>query len=216
MSKDRIIQIFDDFAEQYDSWFDYHTAAFESELNALKKVIPPSGEGLEVGVGSGRYASELGIKTGLEPSVKMADLAKLRNINVSIGTAESMPFHDHQFDYVLLNTVLCFLDNPLIALYEVKRILKLDGMIIIGMYDKNSLLGQSYIAHRYEKHDWLRHAHYYSVTEIFNLLHQIKFQEKLVYQTIFSLLFENIKTKEKVRPGYGEGGFVVISAQSKL
>lgn len=208
-----IIKVFDNVAEQYDKWFDVHTAAFESELNALRKVVPFSKEGLEVGVGSGRYAERLGIQTGLEPSEKLADFARLRHINVFTGTVESMPFNNQQFDYVLLNTVLCFVDDPLTALFEVKRVTKMNGRIIIGMYDINSLLGQSHMARRHENPIWL-YAHYHSVPEVLNLLHQINFKQVSVYQTLTTSLLEDIEIPEPVKPGYGEGGFVVISAEA--
>lgn len=100
------IKIFNQFANRYDSWFDDHSAVFQSELEALKKVIPKSGEGLEVGVGSGRFSAALGIKTGIELSVKLCNLARSRGINVDEGVAESLPFQNQQFDFVLFNTVL--------------------------------------------------------------------------------------------------------------
>ena len=119
---------FDQLADRYDSWFDRHQAAFLSEIEAYKKVVPTSGEGLEVGVGSGRFAAALGIKTGVEPSDKLGSLAKSRGIKVFQGTAESLPFPDHQFDFVLLSTVLCYLEHPLQALLEAKNPTGIDYM----------------------------------------------------------------------------------------
>lgn len=86
------IKVFNELANKYDSWFDSHPAVFQSELEALKKLIPKSGDGLEVGVGSGRFSAALGIKTGLEPSVVLSNLARSRGINVYEGVAESLPF----------------------------------------------------------------------------------------------------------------------------
>ena len=62
---------FDQLAERYDSWFDRHASVFQSEIEALKKVIPKAGDGLEVGVGSGRFSAALGIRIGVEPSVNL-------------------------------------------------------------------------------------------------------------------------------------------------
>ncbi|HZW61181.1 MAG TPA: class I SAM-dependent methyltransferase [Candidatus Babeliales bacterium] len=202
---------FDQLAERYDSWFDRHQAAFLSEIEAYKKVVPSSGEGLEVGVGSGRFAAALGIKTGIEPSDKLGSLAKARGINVFKGVAESLPFPDHQFDFVLFGTVLCYLEHPLQALLEAKRVLKPNGTLIIGMLDKNSKLCQSYEARKNEN-PFYRNAHFYTVNDVLMLLHEIHFKEKEIYQTIFAPL-EDIKQPEPVKSGHGEGGYVIISAQ---
>lgn len=202
--------VFDDLADRYDSWFDRHKAAFLSEVEAYKKVIPV-GEGLEVGVGSGRFAAALGVKTGVEPSEKLANLATTRGIKVFKGTAEALPFPDHQFDFILLATVLCYLNDPLKAIVEAKRVLKYDGTLIIGMLDKKSALGRSYEARKTEN-PFYCNAHFYTVSEVLVFLHAGHFKEKAIYQTIFAPL-EEITQPEPVKTGYGEGGYVVISAQ---
>lgn len=204
------IKNFDQLANRYDSWFDSHSAVFQSELEALKKVIPKSGDGLEVGVGSGRFSAALGIKTGIEPSVNLSTIARARGITVYEGVAESLPFQNQQFDFVLFNTVLCFLDLPLTALSEAKRVLKSNGTLIIGMIDKNSMLGKLYEATKQEN-PFYRHAHFYSVQEVLELLHEINFKEADIYQTLFSPI-EQITTPEEIKSGYGEGGFIALSA----
>lgn len=129
------ISVFNELADQYDSWFDRHPAVFQSELEALKKVVPNLGKGLEVGVGSGRFAAALGIQVGIEPSEKLSKIAKSRGIHVIQGVAEALPIENEQYDFILLNTVLCFLDSPLKGLSEAKRVLKSNGLLIIGMID---------------------------------------------------------------------------------
>ncbi|MHB1947903.1 MAG: class I SAM-dependent methyltransferase [Gammaproteobacteria bacterium] len=210
----KVQKTFDQLADRYDSWFDRHNTVFQSELEALKKVTPQSGEGLEVGVGSGRFAAALGIKTGVDPSEKLRTLAKSRGINVFDGIAESLPFPSDQFDFVLFGTVLCYLDSPLQGLSEAKRVLKPGGSLIIGMIDRNSALGKSYEA-RKKDNLFYRDAHFYSVDEVISLMNQVGFDKKETYQTIFSPISE-IHSLEPVKPGYGEGGFVVIRAIDRL
>ncbi|WP_232058709.1 class I SAM-dependent methyltransferase [Aquicella lusitana] len=204
------IETFDKFADEYDTWFDRHPAVFQSELAAFKKLIPESGDGLEIGVGSGRFASRRGIKTGVEPSDKLGEMAKIRGIDIHKCTAETLPFKDQQFDFILLSTVLCYVRVPLMALQEVKRVLKTNGILVIGMIDRKSFLGQIYEIKKQEN-KFYQHAHFYSAAEILDLLHEINFEEE-VYQTIFSPI-ENISTPEPIKPDYGEGGFIVISAK---
>lgn len=47
-------------ALEYDRWFDRHKGAFLSGSMALKPFILEGVDGLEVGVGTGRFAAELG------------------------------------------------------------------------------------------------------------------------------------------------------------
>ncbi|WP_106225913.1 class I SAM-dependent methyltransferase [Legionella pneumophila] len=204
------ISVFNELADQYDSWFDRHPAVFQSELEALKKVVPNSGQGLEIGVGSGRFAAALGIKIGIEPSKKLGEIAKSRGIDVIMGVAESLPIERKQYDFILLNTVLCFLDSPLKGLSEAKRILKSNGLLIIGMIDRNSELGQSYEMSK-KDNPFYQYAHFYSANEVVDLLTQIGFYKQEIYQTLFTPP-KNIVRAEPVKPGYGEGGFVVIKA----
>ncbi len=203
---------FNQLAERYDSWFDRHRAVFQSEIKALAKVIPQSGEGLEIGVGSGRFAQSLGIKTGIDPSESLLLMARARGIHADKATAESLPFPDEQFDFVLISTVLCFLEEPIKALCEAKRVLKVDGILIIAELDKNTKLVQGYADEK--DNPFYKEAHFYSVDEILNLLHSSGFIEREIYQTIFSPL-EEIKTIELAKPGHGEGSYVIISAEVK-
>jgi hypothetical protein len=59
---------FDAHWSRYEAWFRTHEAAYLSELLALRAFVPWSGLGLEIGVGSGRFAAPLlGIRVGVEP-----------------------------------------------------------------------------------------------------------------------------------------------------
>ena len=73
-------------------WFDLHRYAYESELQALKEFIPPRGKGLEIGVGSGRFALPLGVRLGVEPARAMARLARNRGLEVLQGLRRRTAF----------------------------------------------------------------------------------------------------------------------------
>ncbi|HHZ4597759.1 TPA: class I SAM-dependent methyltransferase [Legionella pneumophila] len=70
------------------------------------------GLGLEIGVGTGRFAVELGVHHGIEPASKMRVIALSRGIHALDGTAESLPYQDNYFDFALLITTLCFINDP--------------------------------------------------------------------------------------------------------
>ena len=85
---------FDQHALDYDAWFDENPNIFQSELLAIQLAIPENRVGMEVGVGTGRFAQALGIKLGIEPSENMAKVAEQRGIKVLKAFAENIPLED--------------------------------------------------------------------------------------------------------------------------
>lgn len=203
--------IFDRYYKKYDAWYDKNKFAYLSELEALKKVLPKEEKGLEVGVGTGRFAAPLGITMGIDPSHNMIRIAEQRGVNVRWGIGEDLPFWGDVFDYVAIIITLCFAKEPLKTLQEAYRVLKQRGKIIIGIIDKNSFLGKFY---QKKKSIFYHQAHFFSVRELRGLLQRSGFKKFSYYQTIFSLPKE-IKEVEEPQKGFGKGGFVVICAQKK-
>ncbi|MGY6276416.1 hypothetical protein [Methylomonas sp. MgM2] len=50
--------------QRHEAWFEKHRAAYISELLAVRPFVPWQGNGLEIGVGSGRFAGPLGVRSG--------------------------------------------------------------------------------------------------------------------------------------------------------
>lgn len=134
------IEVFEKYAQKFDEWFGANRFAYESEVLALRKFVPTSNNGLEVGVGTGRFAVPLGIKVAVEPAKAMADIARKRGIQVCEARAEKLPFGDSSFDFVLMVTTLCFVQDPIQALNEVRKVLRPGGHNIIGMTDREVFL----------------------------------------------------------------------------
>jgi ubiquinone/menaquinone biosynthesis C-methylase UbiE len=172
--------------------------------------LPKTGRGVEVGVGSGRFAVPFGITEGVEPSPKMAELARQRGISVIEGVAEDLPFPDLEFDFLLMVTTICFVDDLDRSFQEAYRVLKKDGVLVIGFVDRTSPVGQLYQKFK-ENSVFYREATFYSVEEVVTSLKKAGFQTFSFSQTIFNQL-KDIKAPEPTREGYGEGSFVVIRA----
>ena len=103
---------FDIYTDEYEDWFKKNKFIFQSELLALKQVVPIGKKGVEIGIGSGIFAEILDIKFGIDPSDKMLDYAKQRKLSVTKGIAEDLPYPDHSFDFAAFITSICFIDNP--------------------------------------------------------------------------------------------------------
>ena len=144
------MNIIEEAAVEYDEWFETHEWVYQSEIEAVRKFIPETGEGIEIGVGTGCFSIPFGIKVGIEPAPAMAEIARKKGITVYEAKAEHLPFQDNSFGFALIVTTLCFLENPLKALQEIRRILKPAGKVIIGMLDEESPLGRLYEERRKE------------------------------------------------------------------
>lgn len=204
--KKEIIDHFERTSKDYDEWYDGHQALYQSEIGALKKVVP-SGAGLEIGVGTGRFAAPLGIRFGLDPAINMLRLAKKRGLCVVQGLGESLPFKAELFDFVQVVFVIEFVDNPCLFLSEAVRALRRSGALILGFIDRDSQWGQFYArdpSHR-------EYFHPPSREEILDILKKIGMEFQEAFQTLFQPP-PDISLKEKPRSGFGEGGFVVFKA----
>ena len=74
----------------------------------------------------------------------MAARARLLGIDVRAGVAEDLPFGDGAFDFVLMVTTICFLDDVPKAFREARRVIRPGGSIVIGFIDRESTLGKEY------------------------------------------------------------------------
>jgi SAM-dependent methyltransferase len=199
--------VFDRYYERYDAWYERNKFAYLSELEAIKRALPEEGRGLEIGVGTGRFASCLGISYGIDPSPKMSQLAKRRGVNVVIARGEEIPFKNGVFDHVLIVNTLCFVHEPGKVIDEARRVLKDKGKIIVAIIDRASFLGRAYQS---KGGRFYEEARFFSVDEVVNLIEESGFDDLSFLQTIFRFPQE-LKEIEAPEEGFGGGGFVVIS-----
>jgi SAM-dependent methyltransferase len=114
----------------------------------LKRILQPrSGERiLEIGPGVGVHA--LPVASSLAPGgvlevldvqhemldalMKRATKAQIQNIVATQGDAQKLPYPDNTFDAAYLIGVLGEIPDQHIALHELRRVLKLDGRLVIG------------------------------------------------------------------------------------
>lgn len=205
---------FDQLAEKYDAWYDTKgKLAFAIELAALRPLLKDLPRPfLEVGVGTGRFAKELGIDTGIEPSVEMVKIARQRGINAIQAKGEALPFADKSFGTVFLLTTWEFLDQPARVLEEIKRVLKDDGRLVNAYLDKDGKWGKSYIEKARAGHSLFKYARFYDYDQVVRKTERCGFKVIRTISTLFQGP-EETTAPEEPKPGFHKGAsFVVVLA----
>jgi SAM-dependent methyltransferase/transcriptional regulator with XRE-family HTH domain len=201
-------QPFDEHSDRYEAWFHAHGHAYRAEVRALKELMPPGGQGLEVGVGTGRFAAPLGISLGLDPSLPMLAVAREQGIRIVKGVGEHLPFPDGSLDLVLMVTTVCFLEDLDGAFREANRVLRPGGHIVVGLVDRETPLGKAYLQ-RQAENVFYRVARFYTVEEIVAALARAGFGEFSFRQTLFGHPGQT-PADEPVLEGHGTGSFVAL------
>lgn len=125
----------------YDSrWDNYITKSLSFLVEWAE--IPPEAAVLDVACGTGEFAKLLLAKnpqqsiTGIDISQKMLGIAedKLQaysNVNLYNTSVTSLPFADDSFDIVICASAFHYFASPQEALFQMKRVLKPEGKLII-------------------------------------------------------------------------------------
>jgi ubiquinone/menaquinone biosynthesis C-methylase UbiE len=124
--------------------FDRHGYFRFFQKRVVSLVMPAKGgRFLDIGCGTGwavRYAAglvgESGEACGIDISPKMIERAKanspgLTNVRFYQANAEALPFEDNYFDYIICTQSFHHYFNPLIALREIRRVLKPGSRVYI-------------------------------------------------------------------------------------
>ncbi len=188
--------VFDLFADRYDEWYEKNIELYKRELETVEK---PRGLSLEIGVGTGRFASPLGIDIGIDISVKALNIARRRGVEVLRADAKSLPFKDSIFDYVYVIFTLCFLDNPIESLKETYRVLKDSGFLIVCIIPRNSGLGERYAKRR--DSPFYSIARFYTESEVFEMLDSCGFKVVEVKKTMLLYSYNDFICIKAVKKG---------------
>jgi len=209
--------IFDEYAQAYDLWYEkpFGKSAYKLELECLRKLLETPKNSLEIGVGSGRFASALGVRYGVDTSKELLKMAIRRGVYGVLGKAEALPFKEKAFDEVIIVVSLCFFEDPITSLKEANRVLKTDGSLLLGLVLSESPWAEFYMDKAKKGHPIYKNAKFYSYYQLASMLKETGFSIDKVYTTLFEEPQDEkpIKTEE-IREGFWkEGGFFCISSK---
>jgi len=110
--------------------------------------FPKPGCMLDLGCGAGHFLSEMRDKGwdvhGVEPDHQAAARGRQQGIDIRTGTIHDAAFPAATFDYVRSNHSFEHIHNPREVLREVKRILRTDGKLFIGVPNLEGLMAKSW------------------------------------------------------------------------
>ena len=209
---------FDTLASDYDAWFEGEgKLIFATEVKSFQKVLPLLPKPwLEVGVGSGRFAKALGIKTGIDPSAMLLAIARKRGIKVFQAKGEERLFGEETFGTVFLIVTLCFVDSPIAVLQEAYRILKPGGKIVLGLVLRDSTWGQFYLTKKQEGHRFYKHATFYSYQRVTEFLEHTGLAVEKVVSTLFQKPDEMDEVEIPREGFFPHAGFTIVVARKLL
>jgi len=184
------MNIFNTHYDKYDRWFEKYPNIYEEEIITIKSLMPAFTTAMEIGVGSGRFASALNIPFGIEPSYNMAKIAKKRGIKIARTKVEEINYK-YKFDFVLAVTTICFVANPSLMIQNAYKSLKKGGFLTIAFIDKNSKLGRTYRKNKY-KSLFYSNAKFFNEKEITYLMKKAGFTDLKCKENLYAKELNNM------------------------
>ena len=132
-------------AEVYDRFIGRYSPRLGRAMVEAARVRPGQ-RALDVGCGSGALvgvlAEVVGVENvaGVDPSEPFVEAARARvpDARILVGSAESLPFEDGEFDATLSQLVVNFLRDPALGLREMCRVTREGGVVAGCVWDYGS------------------------------------------------------------------------------
>jgi ubiquinone/menaquinone biosynthesis C-methylase UbiE len=119
---------------------DWVMAGEEFRRLRMELLAPVHGEVLELGIGTGlnlaHYPNTVSRLHAVDPANPLPKIVTERStgrsfpIRIQHVTAESLPFDNRSFDFVVSTWTLCTIPDPVKALREVRRVLNSGGLFL--------------------------------------------------------------------------------------
>jgi ubiquinone/menaquinone biosynthesis C-methylase UbiE len=131
-------------------WVMERETAAQNDAALVALAVNAEDRILEIGFGHGRTLEQLvaaapsGFVAGLDHSSEMYEMARRRcapllqsgRLELHLGDSQAVPYPDAHFDKVLAVHTLYFWDNPTAHLRELHRVMKSEGVCVLGFRPK--------------------------------------------------------------------------------
>ncbi len=200
--------VFDSHYLRYDRWYLNHPILAENEYKTVKTALKEAGKPcLEIGVGTGWFASRLDCLGGIDPSMNMLLVARNRGLEVIRGRGEALPLASESIPTLLMVVTLCFVDHPAMVLREAYRSLVPGGLLVVCIVPRDSSWGEYYMEEGRRGHPFYSIARFYTVEELDSMAFRVGFLLESRIASITFTPFDDVR-REYPRPYKGGEGFV--------
>ena len=169
---------FNALAQEYERWYDTPRGREYDRVQQrdVRLLLPPARSGaslLDVGSGTGhwsRFFLSMGYQVqGIDISPEMIETARqvVDNCTYTQADACEIPFANEIFDVVAAMATLEFVSAPEIALGEMIRCLRTEGILLIGTLNRIAPINHRRLM---EKRPPYASAHLYGPEELYELL----------------------------------------------
>lgn len=140
------------FWSRYAKLYDFEInrtsqAAYQQMYRWMGSVLSPEMEVLEVATGTGliachvaRYVSSvqaIDFSPGMIAAANRKDVPD--NVHFSLADATALPFEDSRFDAAIISNALHIMPDPVLALANIKRVLKPGGLLIAPNFSQGHI-----------------------------------------------------------------------------
>lgn len=229
------MKVYDEYAKEYDAWFLENQNLLQSEVKLVAHCMHNPGNALSIGCGSGLFEMilekeyEISVKNGLEPSYSMAEIARKRGMNVTIGSAEDSVLGCNQYDTLLYNGCPSYIsdlkrsfENAYKALHKGGKIVVIDVpkesgyatlynlAMTLGTWD-HLLLKDVQPPHPYPI-EFVKSANWRTTDEKVELMKLVGFKNFQFAQTLTTHPCYSNDAEEEPSEGFSRGSYVAICA----
>lgn len=166
-------------------WFNGRKKLFIKVISKLN--VDRNAKFLDIGVSTGSNLDllrELGYKNiqGIDISKKAINICKIKGFKkVKLDNICNCSFKDNSFDFIFATDVLEHVNNDLVALQEIKRILKPNGKVLIVVPAFNFLWGS--------QDDISLHKRRYRIGSLFGIVNRARLKVIKYYYFNYILFF---------------------------
>ena len=185
---------YDLLATDYAAHRRVHPEVVRSLVSGVQ--LKPESRVLEIGCGTGNYARAIhqlaGCRCwGVDPSVEMLShtSSESRSLEFQAGSAEQLPFEDHQFDLAFSVDVIHHVDDLVTACREAHRVLDSGGRLCTVTDSESIIRNRRPLASYFPQTVDVDLSRYPSIAELRRIMQQVGFRAidqqmvQLPYQT---------------------------------